>query len=422
MKIKLSIIAILFIFSRLCFGGASDWGDIGVYALPSAPTLPAAGGTFIDPTFGTIIIRVTDENDDPTNIHNYAQYSPFNSNSTRFIVSATSGNNASANLYSLNPTTLAISNLGSLFATPMLSWADVCWSGTDPEVMYSFEANSQKLYKYEPDMQTYTLLKDFGGIVPAGDLNYLTRSTDDNWFSFMVGELNQADVLAAWDRDTDTTYQKDMGAGYNAHSITISDDGKYTVFNKSASKKYAWDIVAGTTESAETDATDRSAGHRDMGTNYMFQIENSNDEGGEIYRRPLNDFPSWEPIMQIPPSGHWTGGVHVSATNEDTNLILISRYYATSTAHTFAYDGEIYLTRTDIVDMQNTKRLCHHRTIGNTYWDTPRAAISIDGRFVMYNSNWDDSAQTDVFIVKVPLGGMSIGSGFSIGPGFQFGN
>ena len=37
--------------------------DRGVYPLPPAPVLPRAGGVFTDPTFGTEVMRVTDEND-----------------------------------------------------------------------------------------------------------------------------------------------------------------------------------------------------------------------------------------------------------------------------------------------------------------------------------------------------------------------
>jgi len=37
--------------------------DRGVYTEPPLPKLPKAGGTFVDPTFGTAIMRVTDEAD-----------------------------------------------------------------------------------------------------------------------------------------------------------------------------------------------------------------------------------------------------------------------------------------------------------------------------------------------------------------------
>src|SRR5262245_55512282 len=60
--------------------------DRRVYAEPPAPALPRAGGTFVDPTFGTTIMRVTDDTDGKS-CHNYYSYWPtFNLDSTRFFV------------------------------------------------------------------------------------------------------------------------------------------------------------------------------------------------------------------------------------------------------------------------------------------------------------------------------------------------
>ena len=39
--------------------------DYGTYPVPPAPSLPAAGGIVVDPTFETRIMRLTDANDGP---------------------------------------------------------------------------------------------------------------------------------------------------------------------------------------------------------------------------------------------------------------------------------------------------------------------------------------------------------------------
>ncbi|HKP87921.1 MAG TPA: hypothetical protein VJZ26_17595, partial [Blastocatellia bacterium] len=57
--------------------------DKRAYAEPPPPALPAAGGTFRDPVFGTTIMRVTDERDGPFNVTNYSYYPSFNKDSTR---------------------------------------------------------------------------------------------------------------------------------------------------------------------------------------------------------------------------------------------------------------------------------------------------------------------------------------------------
>src|SRR6185436_13599770 len=45
--------------------------DYGTYPVPPAPSLPAAGGTIVDPTFETTIMRLTDANDGPDCINAY---------------------------------------------------------------------------------------------------------------------------------------------------------------------------------------------------------------------------------------------------------------------------------------------------------------------------------------------------------------
>ncbi|HKP87893.1 MAG TPA: Ig and FN3 domain-containing protein, partial [Blastocatellia bacterium] len=64
-------------------GGGNVITDKNVYPEPPAPALPAAGGTFRDPVFGTTIMRVTDERDGPFNVTNYSYYPSFNKDSTR---------------------------------------------------------------------------------------------------------------------------------------------------------------------------------------------------------------------------------------------------------------------------------------------------------------------------------------------------
>jgi Tol biopolymer transport system component len=61
------------------------------------------------------------------------------------------------------------------------------------------------------------------------------------------------------------------------------------------------------------------------------------------------------------------------------------------------------------------RRLAHHRTVYKEYWDSPRADISRDGRFVVFTSNYG-GLRRDVFILKVPP---SAGDGQSSGTGEQ---
>src|SRR5205085_6417087 len=57
-----------------------------VFPEPALPALPAAGGKFRDPVFGTEIMRVTDERDGMQNGTFYPHWPTFNADSTRLLV------------------------------------------------------------------------------------------------------------------------------------------------------------------------------------------------------------------------------------------------------------------------------------------------------------------------------------------------
>jgi hypothetical protein len=49
------------------------------------------------------------------------------------------------------------------------------------------------------------------------------------------------------------------------------------------------------------------------------------------------------------------------------------------------------------------RRLFHHRSVFQKYYDTPRANISRDGRFVAFSSNWGVAdGRHDMFIARIP--------------------
>ncbi|HEX8285847.1 MAG TPA: hypothetical protein VF588_20995, partial [Pyrinomonadaceae bacterium] len=53
---------------------------------PALPALPAAGGTFRDPAFGTEVMRVTDARDGKLNGTFYPHWPTLNADSTRLLV------------------------------------------------------------------------------------------------------------------------------------------------------------------------------------------------------------------------------------------------------------------------------------------------------------------------------------------------
>jgi hypothetical protein len=86
---------------------------------------------------------------------------------------------------------------------------------------------------------------------------------------------------------------------------------------------------------------------------------------------------------------------------DDESYACLSMYTGNALNNSGLFKQEIFLVSTD--GKQKLKRLCHHRSdysATKDYWDTPRACISRDGRFVVYSSNWENSGRRDVFIAK----------------------
>jgi hypothetical protein len=65
--------------------------DLGIYPDPPLPTLPEAGATYVDPVFGTTIMRLTDEADGRDCKTVYSYWPTLNLDSTRLIVACNDG-------------------------------------------------------------------------------------------------------------------------------------------------------------------------------------------------------------------------------------------------------------------------------------------------------------------------------------------
>src|SRR6185369_3733437 len=66
-------------------------------------------------------------------------------------------------------------------------------------------------------------------------------------------------------------------------------------------------------------------------------------------------------------------------------------------------------------------RMAHHHSVYRSYYDTPRANLSQDGKYVTFTSNWGNSGRTDVFLLKVPENSPSLSVSQSVVPSFGSG-
>ncbi|MFP5264745.1 MAG: fibronectin type III domain-containing protein, partial [Blastocatellia bacterium] len=248
-------------------GGGGVITDYGVYPEPPAPALPRAGGTFVDPVFGTTIMRVTDQNDGAFNVTNYSYWPSFNKDTTRLYIIA-GGQTA---LYSFDPVNFRISNKRRLFLSNPPTGAvpdaeDAIWSGADPDVILGHDG--LKIWAYNVAANAYSLVKDFAGELPAGYISQMSRSIDDNVFAFTLKNASGGLVgYAAWRRSDNSIYRVDT---QNLDEVQVDKSGQYLVVKQDPARAAGVEVrvVDLQTRAAEDlmdSAPDYAPGHSDNG-------------------------------------------------------------------------------------------------------------------------------------------------------------
>lgn len=373
--------------------------DLNPYPEPALPTLPSAGGTFTDPTFGTTILRATDGNDGPNCTTAYSYWPTFNVNSTRIQIAIGGGNGAT---YRFDPVALVLSDRQPLYVGPAPGGGtpfqeDAIWSASDPDLLLCHEG--ARVWSYNVTTHAYVLVKDFSARFPGQYLWQMSRSMDDQVFAFTRRENVTYAVLGyfAWRRDNDTILL-DQDAE-TLDEVQVDKTGQYLVvktgeMGATAIEVRVADLSRGMLFADLTDGSpDFAPGHSDNGHGTVLGADNWMNR---ITFRQLATPHQLSSALDF--GNDWTQGAHLSLLADDEARALVSLY--DNGAHTSGrFHDEIIELSTD--GSQSVRRLAHHRSLVQGYDDTPRANISRDGCFVAFTSNWGGSGRRDVFILKL---------------------
>lgn len=369
--------------------------DNRVYNESSPPPLPRAGGTLVDPTFGTNIMRVTDEGDGKSCNNFYSYWQTFNLDSTRFFIAC----DTNPRLYSFDPISFKIVAKELLFAQApraggYLSAEDAIWSGTRASVLFGY--TGLKLYSYDVSLKTYNLEKNFGEELPPGYLGQMSKSLDDNLFAFTKKDKDYKPVgYLVWRRDQNRIVRNaNLG---NFDEVQVDKSGRYLTvkakFDRGVDVQVI-DLQTGSVENLTDPAPDFSPGHSDTGRQIVVGHDNWNNQ---YTVRKLATPHQFKTVIGF--GNDWSQANHVSMLADNEAWCVISNYTA-GTAPVGPFRNEIFQAATD--GSQKVRRLAHHHSVYRDYWDTPRADISRDGRFIAFTSNWGSTTRRDVFIIKVP--------------------
>ena len=238
--------------------------DRKVYPEPPLPKLPKAGETFVDPTFGTTILRVTDERDGKTCHNAYSYWPTFNTDNTRFHINR----GGTPTLYRFDPKEFKVLGREKLFAvkTPagtVPRWEDSIWSATDPDVIFAHEG--LRLWSHNVAEKEYTLLKDFNesfAHAPNFAISQISRSLDDEVFALSLKVPGGKDAgCAAWRRRDDKVLFH-RGLVGSLDEVQIDKSGKWLLIKERKGRIESWvaDVQTGHVEGLTDAAPDFGPG------------------------------------------------------------------------------------------------------------------------------------------------------------------
>ena len=380
--------------------------DKKIYAEPPLPALPRAGGKFKDPIFGTEILRVTDESSATDGGTFYSYWPTFNSDNTRLLVKT--GNDGTATVYSFDPKTFTIGSRKTVPPSPAgnPNVESAIWSGSDPDTLYALVG--LKIYAYHPSAGSYTLVADLSSKFPRGDFLWqlsLSRKNDDV-FAFARRRPNAAggsDYVGygAYSRSRKALLLNQEIQKNDLDEVQINKTGRWLVVKGETKTTKGFSIRDlnnnGSRRELRYGAPDYALAHSDNGANF---VSGFNNYLNTIDRRNFEDLSTITTELNL--GADWSQGMHISHLADDDSWILVSLCEAAPVQKPLGpFHNEILLVKTD--GSGSVRRLLHHRSVYKSYYDTPRANISQDGRFVAFTSNWGGRPHRDLFIAMVPM-------------------
>ena len=377
--------------------------DKKIYPEPALPKLPRAGGKFVDPTFGPEILRVTDEQTAVDGGTFYSYWPTFNADNTRLLVRT--ANDGTAHVYDFDPLNFSAGSRKLIPASPAgyPNLESAIWSGRDPDSLYALVGT--KIYAFHPSRGSYTLIADFSREFPGEFLWQLSvsRNTDDV-FAFARRRTNASGGsnyvgYAAYSRSQKALVVNQSIQPNDMDEVQVDKSGRWLVVKgefKTVGGMSIRDLQnGGSRKVLRYGPPDYAPGHSDNASDF---VSGFNNYLNTIDRR---NFQNPMPITtELSLGKDWTQGIHVSHLADNDGWMLVSLYEVAAVPNPLGpYHNEIILVKTD--GSESVIRVLHHRSVYKSYYDTPRANISRDGRFIAFTSNWGGRNRHDLFIARV---------------------
>ncbi len=411
---------------------------------PMAP--PPVGAVFQDPDFGSLMVRATDENTNPKIPGSFFRNPASDANEwsmdgRKFYVS---GSHTALFAFAFDPATMTISSLpgaqaGGGVRVPLR--LGPTFSFVDPDLMYGTELHAPLTisgFRFSTGKTTPLIDVTTCGTQPAlvagpkvssGDI---TVSDDDNRIVISAGANQFANrpFVIVYDKklgcrwyNTQTgqvggqwgpTGTVDLPDRFLINHSKISGNGQYVRIGVTRTGFYVWDVTSLNVQSCYVHKGPQCSGYGAVGYDTYINAPGSIDELN-TFRRPLSDLTALTPLINPLPLPHYFGmEKHFAWSNGrlNNNLPICGSTYSPvgNVEIKQPYDGEIICMETDGL-ASTVWRFAHNRAIWDPeyYWTEPLGNISLDGRFYIFTSGWDNQVgttqvgdpRTDVWIIKL---------------------
>jgi hypothetical protein len=449
---------------------------------PSTPAPPAAGGRFTDAVFGSSLLRVTDANTRPGS-PGLSYRSPSGSHQNAwsrsgnyFYVVSTDG---AVVPYAFDRTSMAASRLNPSSAE---DGGLMLQLGGEPEFSFLDEtvfgvytgpgANRRTIAAYDFAQDSYTPLLDLDGAAPGLAGTYVgglsaSAGAVEKVSAFFGGSVQgQHHYVVVFERRNpaarrvlDTVASTIDGALTNIplyfrlHHAFMDKSGQYVMLYppaadqqppRRASPSYIWTLATNQITELPLLAA-RVSGHDGIGYGYLTNQDcctRSTWDAAQWQIRSLaTPFIIADLISPVLSPKEVMLADHQSwADAQEGQLVpIISSTYRVGLNPTEwrAWDDEIIAVQTDLAFVGQGAvvwRFAHHRSnvandndpSGISFWYTPRAIVSQDGRWAIFTSNWDKTLgidsrgqpgtmyRQDVFLVELKMHNLAAPKGVRI--------
>jgi len=407
---------------------------------------PPANTVFHDPDFGSLMVRVTDDNTNPKHIHSYfrnpeTETNAWSADDKKFFLV---GENETLLAFQFDPTNMLVSALpgagkGGGFVIPLHQ--SLTFSYVDPDLMYgTLNKAPLTIASYRFSTGTITPLIDVttcgmqpplvaGKHVTSSDFSI---SGDDRRIEINAGgnQFGNRTFAIVYDKkkgcrwyNTQTgqiggswgpTGQAIVPENFLINHAYISGNGRYVKLSVGHKGYYVWDVTSLNVRPCYVRGGPNCSGYGSLGYDTQINAPGVTDEMN-TYRRPLSDLSNITQLVDPLPLPHlwgmekhftWTGG-HLNnsapvcgATYSPDGITDIKQ----------PYDTEIFCIETDLT-ASTLWRFAHNRAVWDPeyFWSEPFGNVSLDGRFFMFSSSWDNQMgvnengypRSDVWIVKL---------------------